>query len=131
MNKKLEKTVEGYFKIYPDREKLYATEDGNVFLEKSPAVDHATKTKQKWFVFDNPSVAEARAKVKAEAEAAAIEAKKTAGIEKLKEADLEAIEYNEAYDLATDLELPLTDKKKATVMAALTAAKEKLTSKGE
>jgi hypothetical protein len=44
LNEKL-KEYQGY---YP-KKKLFYTEDGNFFIEKSPAVDYATKTKQKWF----------------------------------------------------------------------------------
>ncbi len=131
MNKKLEKTVNEYFEIYPDREKLFATEDGNVFLDKSPAVDHATKTKKKWFAFDNPAKIEAIQKAEEKNKKAAIGAKKLAGVERLKKVELDQLTYNEAYDLATDLLLPLTDKKKGTVMDALAAEKEKLTGKGE
>ncbi len=131
MNKKLEKTVNEYFEIDPDREKLFATEDGNVFLDNSPAVDHATKTKKKWFAFDNPAKIEAIQKAEEKNKKAAIGAKKLAGVERLKKVELDQLTYNEAYDLATDLLLPLTDKKKGTVMDALAAEKEKLTGKGE
>jgi hypothetical protein len=131
MNKKLKETVNRYFKLYPKREKLYATEDGNVFLEKSPAVDHANKTNQKWHVFDNPAKMEAIKEAEEKAKRAAVEAKKAAGFEKLKTIELDQMSYNEAYDLATDLLLPLTDKKKETVFAALADAKDKLTTKGE
>jgi hypothetical protein len=49
MNKKdLEKRVAEYREIYGDKP-LFYTEDGNVFLDKNAAVDHANKTNQKWF----------------------------------------------------------------------------------
>lgn len=38
-----------YYDLYPSREKLYATEDGNVFLDRNPAIDHARKAKIKWY----------------------------------------------------------------------------------
>ncbi len=47
-NKDIEKRVAEYRQIYSEKT-LFYTEDGNVFLEKSPAIDHANKTKQKWF----------------------------------------------------------------------------------
>jgi len=55
MKKELQKIVEHYFELYPDRTELYCTEDGNVFLQKSPAIDHALKTKQKWHAVANPA----------------------------------------------------------------------------
>lgn len=39
--------VKEYQGYYPGKT-LYFTEDGNCFLDKSPCVDHANKTKQKW-----------------------------------------------------------------------------------
>lgn len=126
MKKQLKEIVAGYWKLYPKAKKLYATDDGNVFLDKSPALDHARKSKSKMHEFENPAVAEA-AKAKKEADAkAAAEQKMQKAFKKLEETDLSSIDYNPAYDLATDLQLPLTDKKKETVMSALSDAKEKL-----
>lgn len=47
--KQLKEIAKRYFELYPDRKVLYATEDGNIFLDRSPAVDHSVKSKQKWF----------------------------------------------------------------------------------
>lgn len=46
-NNNLEQRIEEYKKLYPGKT-LYFTPDGNCFLDKSPCVDHANKTKQKW-----------------------------------------------------------------------------------
>lgn len=156
MKKELKKIVDGYFDIYPDNEKLYATDDGNVFLDKVPAHDHAVKTKQKLHIADNPKIEEVAAKNKAKKEAAkkAAEeaeaqkkadaeaaAKKAAEEEKerakkageitpealLLETDLDSIKYNDAVELANNLKLELKDKKAKTVSAALAAKKKELT----
>ena len=119
MNKKLQKIADSYFKIYPQKDKLFVTEDGNVFLEQSPAVDHANKTNQKWFIADNPARMKTIEKAEDEKKEAEIKLKLEEAEIKLKTLDFEQVDYHEVYDLATDLQLPLTDKKKKTVMEAL------------
>lgn len=47
--KELKEIAKRYFELYPDRKVLYATEDGNIFLDKSPAIDHSVKSKIKWY----------------------------------------------------------------------------------
>lgn len=46
---KLKEIAARYFDLYPERKVLYATADGNVFLDRNPAIDHARKASIKWF----------------------------------------------------------------------------------
>ena len=48
----LKSIVKRFFEIYPDKDKLYATEDGNVFLNKSDAANHARSMKTNYFEFE-------------------------------------------------------------------------------
>jgi hypothetical protein len=131
MNKKLQKVVDQYFEIYPEKEVLYFTEDGNCFLDKSPAKDHATKTKQKMFAIDNPDLQEyLNEKAELEAEKAK-EVKLAEAEEKLLSFNFDESQYRERYDLATDLELALTDKKDETVTKALKSKLEDLKKEDE
>lgn len=48
----LKSIVQRFFEIYPDKEKLYATNDGNVFLNKSDAANHARSSNDNYFEFE-------------------------------------------------------------------------------
>lgn len=122
---------EQYFKLYPKKRVLYFTEDGNCFLQKSPAIDHARKSKTKWTAVDNPVFIKQIAASEDKAKKAATTAKKTAGKVSLKDWNPEQSDYHKDIDLATDLKLELADKKHETVLAALKAAQEKLTAKDQ
>ncbi|MFK5855379.1 MAG: hypothetical protein QM503_04545 [Bacteroidota bacterium] len=127
MNKELKAKGNKYFKMYPNSDKLYITDDENVFLDKSPAVDHATKTKQKWYVLDNPAKLEAINK-EAELLAEKEKADKLVAAEKaLKTLDIDQIDYSAALGMVSDLQLTLKDRKAETVLATLSAKKEELT----
>ena len=121
MKKNLKQIVAGYFRIYPKAKVLYATDDGNVFLEKSPAKDHANKTKQKMHEFSKSDISKPD-----DSDKQSDNEKKQVAIERLKVISLEELKYNDAYNLATDLQLPLKDKKKDTVYDALKVAKKEL-----
>ncbi|MDP2723202.1 MAG: hypothetical protein Q8O72_10625 [Bacteroidales bacterium] len=143
--------VESFHQLYPSKSVLYYTEDGNVFLEKSPAINHALKSGQKWFTSDKRKEAEeagAKAAEEAAIKAAEEYAVKSAEnyakdeadlkvetlvspLKKLATVDLVTIHYHDALELAKDLDLELTDKKKATVMEALEAKIESLTKNNE
>ncbi len=159
LSKKAAKIVEDYFKIYVERDSLFATDDGNVFLDKNPAMDHARKTSQKWHEIQNPTklqkkaamkedlaelaakdaekaaadqaVSEAAAKEAEAAAAAEAQAKLEASKKDLENLDVNGLTYKDALDMATNLRLELSDRKQETVKAALQAEKEKLTSKTE
>lgn len=38
-----------YFDLYTKHQVLFATEDGNVFIDRNPAIDHARKSGIKWY----------------------------------------------------------------------------------
>jgi hypothetical protein len=48
----LKSIVQRFFEIYPDKDTLYATQDGNVFLNKSDAANHARSLKENYFEFE-------------------------------------------------------------------------------
>jgi len=48
----LKSIVKRFFEIYPDKDKLFATNDGNVFLNKSDASNHARSIGENYFEFD-------------------------------------------------------------------------------
>lgn len=47
MSKTLNETVKEFFGFYPKHDTLFATEDGNVFLERNAAENHAREAKIK------------------------------------------------------------------------------------
>jgi len=118
-----------YFGLYPKAKVLYFTEDGNCFLQESPAVDHARKSGVKWESVDNPDLLQQIAASEEKAKLATAAAKKKAAKIKLKDWDSKQSDYHKDIELATDLDLELADRKHATVLAALAAAQEKLTTK--
>lgn len=111
-----------YFESYPEAKMLYFTEDGNCFLKKSPALDHARKAKIKWECVDNPAFIKEITAENEAAEKEAAEAAKTAAQEALKAWNAEQSDYYTDLALANDLELELTDKKHETITDALEAA---------
>ena len=118
-----------FFDLYPESKALYFTEDGNCFLQKSPAVDHARKSNVKWESVDNPAFIKQIAAEEDKAKAAAEDEKKKQGKVSLKDWNPEQSNYYLDIDLATDLKLELEDKKHETILAALKAAQEKLNTK--
>lgn len=52
MNKnELKKKAEDYFKLYPKKGQLYATSDGNFFVDKASALNHSKSAKIECFEF--------------------------------------------------------------------------------
>ncbi|MDD2282717.1 MAG: hypothetical protein PHD92_04930 [Eubacteriales bacterium] len=121
----------GYFDLYPSSKQLFFTDDGNCFLEKSPAVDHATKSKQKWLVVDNPRFIKEVEEDVEQSEQVMKEARLSAAMAKLAKVDLPQISYADACVLASDLNLELADRKKETVFAALDDKLIEITKKSE
>jgi hypothetical protein len=53
MNKNdLKKRAAEFFKLYPNKTTLFATADGNFFLDKAPAKNHANSAKIECFEFN-------------------------------------------------------------------------------
>lgn len=48
----LKKLAERYLELYPAKEKVYATPDGNFFLNRSDACNHAKASKSNYFEFE-------------------------------------------------------------------------------
>jgi hypothetical protein len=110
--KELEERLKEYRKYYP-KQKLFYTEDGNFFLEKSPAVDHATKTKQKWFEDGKTEGDETESNDQPELT-------KEVAIQKLKELELsDKTEYAAMKELLLPLGITPKSNKKAEVLTAL------------
>jgi len=129
MNKELVELGKQYFKLYPKRKELYITEDKNVFLDKSPAKDHAAKTKQKCFTVTPQSLkGDDKAKKEADKIKAAQEAEalKKAAQEKLRELDIESLKQPEALKVVRDLGIKPKDNKLDTLKAELVIAKKAL-----
>ena len=103
----LDKRIAEYRKAYPGKV-LYYTEDGNFFLSKSPAIDHANKTKQKWFELNDKEDAEARAKEEAEAKETLLKLDK-----------MDDLDYEAAKAIVKTLAIETASMKKEAIYTAL------------
>lgn len=109
--------VAEYQKEYPGKI-LFFTEDGNCFLEKSPCVDHATKTKQKWSQVDPEG----------KKETPVINMTKEEAVQVLKAIDFAGkTDFEELKKLVKILELKPAGNKKDDLIAALDEFKRTLT----
>jgi hypothetical protein len=122
----LDQIKKDYFKLYPKSKVLYFTTDGNCFLQKSPAIDHARKSKCEWVSEDNPALLKEIKEDAKKAQEAQKAAELAAAKEALKSWNPEQSEYKIDYSLACDLDLELKDKTHETVIAALKEAQAKL-----
>lgn len=116
--KKLKEIGSRFFDLYPNREKLYATEDGNVFLDRNPAIDHARKAKIKWYELTKNS--EPQTDIDPELQMKELLEREALTI------DHEKGEYKDMLRILSGLHLMPESKKKADVQSAFAALVEKL-----
>lgn len=134
---KMEELQARFFKLYPGKKELYFTEDGNCFLEKSPAKDHANKSKIKMITVSKKDH-DAEVK-KAKVDAAKKKAEELAKKKKEEAEDwlvaipsLENVPYKDQVDKLQDIlgDLKgLKDKKAETVQTELEKIRKDLLSK--
>jgi phosphoenolpyruvate carboxylase len=109
VEKKLQEQIKSYQQIYPGKI-LYFTEDGNCFLDKSPAIDHARKTKQKYLEVKPAEKADEKVSVMTKEEA----------IQKLLDLEItDDFEYALAKEFVKVLELKTESQKKDDLLYAL------------
>jgi len=124
--KQLKEIAKRYFDIYPDRKVLYATEDGNIFLDRNPAVDHSVRQKIKWFEIervDGEGPTKLRGDIDIDLEAQAA----------LKKEAMELIDpdYKTMMRILRGLHFPLETTKKAEVTDAFMKLKGSLLDQAE
>ena len=105
--------TDNYFKSYPNVDKLYETEDGQVFVEKAKAEAHAHH-------FKDGKVKEYNRQYNADSGQSAND--------KLLVTDFndETLKQQDLLKLAKDLKIQTSDNKKETLIAALKAEQDKL-----
>jgi hypothetical protein len=117
------KKIEGYFKNYPDADRLYETSDGQVFMDKPKAETHAQRFKDGKIIMHIRGVKE---ETSTEDQAAA----RAAAEEKLRTldftADAKTFEQPELLAIAKALGVLTPDNKKATLITALSELQAKL-----
>lgn len=108
----LKTLAERYFSLYPEKDILYATPDGNFFLDKSGAVNHARASACNYFSFErgklsqesNPDKSQDEKKAELKARAVKI--------------DPEIGDYREMLTILHGLNLATESKKKVDVIVA-------------
>ena len=108
----LKQSAERYLTLYPDRDKVYATPDGNFFLTKSDAINHARASKCNYFEFErgkhssenDPDLAQADAKASLK--------------ERAMQIDPDKGDYREMLTILKGLNLAAESNKKADVISA-------------
>jgi len=108
-----------YLKMYPASEKMYATDDGNFFLVKNPAQDHANKTSSDVYTFERDKVGSGGAPNDPAADLVDLH-------EKLKTLDVEKMEYNAARAMLGALKFTAESGKKEDVIKALVGYKAEI-----
>jgi hypothetical protein len=108
-----------YMEMYPAKDKIYATDDGNFFLDKNPAQNHANKTGSSLYTFERE-----KAPVTSQAQdpSGELEAMK----ERLKATDVDKMEYNDAKAMLGALSLVAESGKKADVLLSLSNYKAEI-----
>ena len=101
-----------YLEMYPAQQKIFATDDGNFFLDKNPAQDHANKTSSSLYTFERDVETTAAPAVDPEGEMEALK-------ETLKVTDVAKMEYNDAKAMLGALNLMAESGKKADIILAL------------
>lgn len=109
-----------FFELYPTREKLYATADGNFFLDKSPALSHSRSAKIECYEFD-----------KNEEPKGAEETSKDDLMKKVLSLNADTAKYPEMKSLLMGLNLQPESWKKEDVISSIKAIQTSNTNKGE
>jgi len=115
-----------YFDLYPKAKVLYFTEDGNCFLQKSPAVAHSKKSGSKWLSVDNPAFKVELEREASELAAAEDEAKLSEAKKLLKDWHIDHSDYRRDIELVNNLKLDVADRKHGTIVSAIKEAQRKM-----